>query len=175
MKKLFFLSIIIVSSIIFTSCSNDEDAVSDASESEIIGTWNLTALQTKDGKSNTDFDGTSLATTFTAVGKDFDTVVTISKNPNIVTSEGSYTTTVTTTVMGETTTEEEIGEDFFESNEWRLDGSILYFGSGEEEIGFTITELTDSQMSLRYELDETVDFLGFETSVSATYIMTLSK
>jgi hypothetical protein len=175
MKKVFFLSLITVFSLVFTSCSNDEDAVSNASESEITGTWNLTALETKNGRSDTNFDGTSIPTTFTAVGKDFNTVVTFSENPNIVTSEGSYTTVVTTTVMGETSTEEETGEDFFESDEWRLDGSTLYFGSGEEEVGFTITELTDSKMSLRYEIDETVDFFGATTSVSATYNMTLSK
>ncbi|TDS10871.1 hypothetical protein DFQ03_3762 [Maribacter caenipelagi] len=175
MKKVFFLSLITVFSLVFTSCSNDEDAVSNASESEITGTWNLTALETKDGRSDTNFDGTSILTTFTAVGKDFNTVVTFSENPNIVTSEGSYTTVVTTTVMGETSTEEETGEDFFESDEWRLDGSTLYFGSGEEEVGFTITELTDSKISLRYEIDETVDFFGATTSVSATYNMTLTK
>lgn len=175
MKKVFFLSLITVFSLVFTSCSNDEDAVSNASESEITGTWNLTALETKDGRSDTNFDGTSIPTTFTAVGKDFNTVVTFSENPNIVTSEGSYTTVVTTTVMGETSTEEETGEDFFESDEWRLDGSTLYFGSGEEEVGFTITELTDSKISLRYEIDETVDFFGATTSVSATYNMTLTK
>ena len=176
MKKVFLLSLIGVFALVFTSCSDDDSVgVSNASESQIIGTWNLTALETRDGRSDTNFDGTSIPTTFTAVGKDFDTVVIFSEEPQTVTSEGSYTTVTTTTVMGETSTEEETGEDFFESNEWRLDGSILYFGSGEEEIGFTITELTDSQMSLRYELDETVDFLGFETSISATYNMTLSK
>ncbi|WP_116772446.1 hypothetical protein [Maribacter litoralis] len=175
MKKIFFSTLLSVFALAFTSCSNDEDAVTNASEAEIVGTWNLTALETKDGRSDTNFDGTSIPTTFTAVGKDFDTVVTFSENPNIVTSEGSYTTVVTTTVMGETSTDEETGEDFFESDEWRLDGSTLYFGSGEEEVGFTITELTDSKMSLRYEIDETVDFFGATTSVSATYNMTLSK
>lgn len=77
--------------------------------------------------------------------------------------------------MGETTTQEEAGEDFFQSDEWRLDGSTLYFGTGAEEVGFTITELTDSKMSLRYKMDETVDFFGVTTSVSATYNMTLTK
>ncbi|WP_405383856.1 hypothetical protein [Maribacter sp. LLG6340-A2] len=175
MRKLFHLTLLSTFTLLFLSCSTDQDAVTIASESEIVGTWNLTALETKDGRSDTNFDGTSIPTTFTAVGKDFDTVITFSENPNIVTSEGSYTTVVTTTVMGETSTEEETGEDFFESDEWRLDGSTLYFGSGEEEVGFTITELTDSKMSLRYEIDETVDFFGATTSISATYNMTLSK
>ncbi|MDF4204728.1 hypothetical protein PXD56_17285 [Maribacter sp. SA7] len=175
MKKIHLLFVVITYAIALSSCSNDEDAVSNASESQITGTWNLTALESNDGQSDTNFDGTSILTTFTEVGKDFDTVITFTENPNIVTSEGNYTTVTTTTIMGETSTEEVIGEDFFENNEWRLEGNILYFGSGEEEVGFTITELSDSRMSLRYELDETVDFLGFETSVSATYNMKLSK
>jgi len=175
MKKILLSTLLSAFTLVFLSCSNDENAVTNASESQITGTWNLTALETKDGRSDTNFDGTSIPTTFTAVGKDFDTVVTFSENPNIVTSEGSYTTVITTTVMGETSTEEETGEDFFESDEWRLDGSILYFGTGDEEVGFTITELTDGKMSLRYEVDETVDFFGATTSVSATYNMTLTK
>ena len=77
--------------------------------------------------------------------------------------------------MGETTTEEETGEDIFQSESWRLDGTTLYFGSGDEEIGLTITELTDSKMSLRYKIDETIDIFGATTTVSATYRMTLTK
>ena len=175
MKKVVLFSIFTVFTLVFSSCSKDEDGVSDASESKIAGSWNLTALETTDGRSDTNFEGTSIPTTFDAIGKDFDTVVTFSEEPQIVTSEGSYTTVLTTTVMGETTTEEEAGEDFFQSDEWRLDGSTLYFGTGVEEVGFTITELTDSKMSLRYKMDETVDFFGVTTSVSATYNMTLTK
>ena len=174
MKK-YILSVLTVFTLVFTSCSKDDDGVSNASEASIIGTWNLTALEAKDGTTNTNFDGTSIPTTFTAVGKDFDTIITFDEKPQIVNSEGSYTTVLTTTVMGETSTEDQEGEDFFETEEWRLEGSTLYFGSGEEEIGFTITEFTDSKMSLRYRIDETVEIFGAITSVSATYNMTLTK
>ncbi|TDT38689.1 lipocalin-like protein [Maribacter spongiicola] len=175
MKKVFLLSIIALS-LVFTSCSNDEDAVSNANESEIIGTWNLTALETKDGKSNTDFDGNSIETTFSSVGKDFDTIITFSEDPQNVTSEGSYTTILTTTFMGESQSEEIEGDDFFQSDKWRLDGSTLYFVSADgEEIGLTITELTDSKMNLKYDLNDTVEVFGGTTTVSATYTMTLSK
>jgi hypothetical protein len=175
MKKLFLLSIFTAITLVFSSCSKDIDGVSNASESKITGSWNLTALETTDGTSDTNFDGTSIPTTFDAIGKDFDTVVTFSEEPQIVTSQGSYTTVLTTTVLGDTTTQEEDGEDFFQSDEWRLDGNILYFGTGAEEIGLTITELTDTKMSLRYKLDETVEVFGATTSVSATYNMTLTK
>ena len=77
--------------------------------------------------------------------------------------------------MGETSTEDQEGEDFFETEAWRLEGSTLYFGSGEEEVELTITEFTDSKMSLRYRIDETVEIFGATTSVSATYNMTLTK
>jgi len=176
MKKIFLLSLIGVFALVFTSCSNDEDAVSNANESEIIGTWNLTALETKDGKSDTDFDGNSIETTFSSVGKEFDTIVTFSEDPQNVTSEGSYTTILTTTFMGESQSEEIEGDDFFQSDKWRLDGSTLYFVSADgEEIGLTITELTDSKMNLKYDLNDTVEVFGGTTTVSATYTMTLSK
>jgi hypothetical protein len=174
MKK-YVVSVLTVFTLVFSSCSKDDDGISNASEASIIGTWNLTALEAKDGKTNTNFDGTSIPTTFTAVGKDFDTIITFAEDPQVVTSEGSYTTVLTTTVMGETSTEDQEGEDFFETEEWRLEGSTLYFGSGEEEVGFTITALTDAKMSLRYSIDETVEIFGATTSVIATYNMTLTK
>lgn len=174
MKK-YVVSVLTVFTLVFSSCSKDDDGVSNASEASIIGTWNLTALEAKDGTTNTNFDGTSIPTTFTAVGKDFDTIITFGEEPQIVTSEGAYTTVLTTTVMGETLTEDQEGEDFFETEAWRLEGIMLYFGSGEEEVGFTITALTDSKMSLRYRIDETVEIFGATTSVSATYTMTLTK
>ena len=43
MKKLFLLSIFTVFTLVFSSCSKDEDGVSNASESKITGSWNLTA------------------------------------------------------------------------------------------------------------------------------------
>ena len=166
MKKIFLLSIITAFTLVFISCSNDEDAVSNTSEEEIVGVWNLTALEATNGRSET---------TFEAVGKDFQTVVTFSEDPQTVVSEGSYTTVLSTTIGGENQTQEQEGEDFFESEKWRLDGSILYFGADEEEVGFTIIELTDSKMSLRYELNETVESLFGVSTVTATYNMTLSK
>lgn len=174
MKK-YILAVLTVFTLVFASCSKDDDGVSNASEASIIGTWNLTSLEAKDGTTNTNFDGTSIPTTFTAVGKDFDTIITFAKEPQVVTSEGSYTTVLTTTVMGETSTEDQEGEDFFETEAWRLEDSTLYFGSGEEEVELTITEFTDSKMSLRYRIDETVEIFGATTSVSATYNMTLTK
>lgn len=175
MKKYFLLSVITAFTFVFSSCSKDKDGVLGANEDSIIGSWNLTALEATDGKSNTDFDGTLIPATFDAIGKDFDTVVIFSKEPQIVTSEGSYITVLTTTIMSEIENQEQKGEDFFEPNEWNLDGNTLYFGSGEEEVGFTITELTDSKISLRYNLNETVEALGGTTTVSATYNMTLTK
>jgi len=175
MKKYFLLSFIGIFTLVFSSCSNDKDGVSNASEDSIIGTWNLTALEATDGRSNTTIEDTSIPATFNAIGKDFDTIVTFSEEPQLVTSEGSYTSVLTTTIMGQTETEEQEGEDFFQSDEWRLDGNILYFGTGDEEVGFTIIELNDSKMSLRYNLDETVESIIGTSTVSATYNMTLTK
>lgn len=175
MRKSFLLTILTAFSLFFLSCSKDKEEVLIASEASVIGAWNLTALEATDGTIDLTVDGTTIPSTFEALGKDFDMVVTFSEEPKTITSEGTYTTVLTTTVMGETTTEEQPGEDFFEAETWRLDGNTLYFSNGTEEIGLTITALTDTTMSLSYEIDETVDFLGILTSVTATYTMTLTK
>jgi len=175
MRKQFPLFLLFAVTVILSSCSKDNNEEINATEASLIGTWNLTALETNDGRAVTIIEGESVVSDFTAVGKDFDSVIVFSENPQIVTSEGSYTTVLTTTVMGQTTTQEEPGENFFESDEWRLDGNLLYFRTGEEEIALTIIALSDSEITLRYTIDETIDALGTTISVKATYNMTLSK
>ena len=175
MKKFIYLTLLLIYTSAFTSCSNDEGTASSLSEASIVGTWGLSALQTKNGRSNTDFAGTSIPATFTELGKGFSTLVTFSEESNEVTTNGTYRTVLTTTIMGETTIEEQEGESFFEYDEWRLENNMLYLRTGEKEIGFTITHLSDSKILLRYEVEETVDLLDAQTNVSATYDMTLSN
>jgi hypothetical protein len=175
MKILLCLTLILFYTSVFTSCSSDEGTVASLREASIVGTWNLSALETTNGRSDTNFDTTYIPTTFTELGKDFATIVTFSEGPNRVTTNGIYTTVLTTTIMGETTIEEQEGEPFFECDEWRLENGMLYLRTGVKEVEITITKFTDSKITLSYTVDETVDLFGAQTRVSATYNMTLSK
>ena len=174
MKKYFLLTLVTSCTFIFTSCSKDDDGV-DATDSQIIGAWNLTALNVNDGRVEIITDGQSIVSELEITGKDFDATVTFAEDPKTVTSEGTFNATVTTTTMGQTETEEQEGDDFFDNKAWSLNGSVLTIGTGEEEQSFTITRLTDSRMDLRYVLDETETILGFTYSSKLTYTVTLSK
>lgn len=174
MKKYFFLTLLTTFTLLFTSCSKDDDGVS-ASDADIIGVWNLTAFEVTDGSIEIVAEEQSVVSELEILGKDFDATVTFGEDPKIVTSEGTFNATVTTTTMGQTETEETEGEDFFENKPWSIEGSILTIGSGAEAQGFTITNLTDSRMDLRYVLDETAEVLGFTYATNLTYTITLSK
>ena len=174
MKKYFFLTLVTSCALIFTSCSKDDDGV-NASDSEIIGAWNLTAFEANDGRVEIITEDQTVVSELDILGKDFDATITFAEDPKTVTSEGTFNATVTTTTMGQTETEEQEGDKFFENKPWSLEGSVLTIGSGEEEQSFTITSLTESRMDLRYVLDETDTVLGFIYSTNLTYTMTLSK
>jgi hypothetical protein len=175
MRKFFLLSTLTFFTLVFTSCSDDNDDGVEATNASFVGVWNLTAVETTNGTSTTSFDGESIVTEFESIGKDFDATVLFSENPNTFLSEGSYTTVLTTSFMGETSTEEQEGENFFDASEWRAEGNMLYFGSGDEEEVFIITSLTDTEINLRYELNTSQDFFGADFNIVATYYMTLTK
>ena len=44
MKKVFLLSVMLIASIItFISCSKDDDKIDNLTQSELVGTWNVTS------------------------------------------------------------------------------------------------------------------------------------
>ncbi|MFS4417753.1 hypothetical protein [Maribacter sp. 2307ULW6-5] len=175
MKKYLVLLLVSVISLALLSCENEDAGSANHNEADINGVWNLTALEATNGRSEVMADGESVVGEFEAIGKDFDLTVDFNTDPNTVESQGGYTTVLTTTILGETTTQEEEGEDFFGSTEWRLDGNILYFGTGNEEVGFTVVNLTDGQMDLQFDLNESEEALGFSVNVSARYNMRLTR
>lgn len=174
MKKYLLLAFLSINTIAFTSCDKDDDEV-NATENDISGVWNLTTLETSDGQTEIISEGESVVTQFEAFGKDFDVVVNFDALTKTVESEGRYTTVITSTLMGETTTEEQEGQEFFDANTWRLDGNMLYFSTGDEEQGFTIVNLNDNKMDLRYEINQEQEVLGLTINISANYNMTLTR
>ncbi|WP_158975651.1 hypothetical protein [Cellulophaga sp. L1A9] len=171
----YLVSILAVFTLLITACSDDNDNPVIATNASFVGIWNLTAVETNNGTSTYSLDGESIVTEFEAVGKDFDATVLFSENPNTIISEGSYTTVLTTNTLGETNTEEQEGENYFDASEWRAEGNTLYFGSGDEEVSFTITSLTDTKINLSFEMNTTQDFFGADIHTVATYYMTLTK
>jgi hypothetical protein len=176
MKKKLLLSVLSVFTLLFLSCSDNNDSGLEVTETAIVGAWNLTAFDITDGEISTTIGGITTVATLEGVGKDFDMVVNFSENPQTVTSEGSFNIVLSITTMGQTITEEQDGEDIFDATEWRLNGNSIIFGSGEEEVAFLITSLTDTEMNLQSEANSsTIEFSDTQIELNQKYTVKLTK
>lgn len=175
MKKKLLVSVLSICTLLFFSCSDENDSVLDITEAGIVGDWNLTGFNLKDGETSITLNGVTSISTFEAVGKDYDLELSFGLNPKTFTAEGSYNLVFTITTMGETTTQEQEGEDIFDASEWRLAGNTLLFGSGDDETGFVITSLSDTEMILESELNDSSEFSGTMIETKLKYLVRLTR
>ncbi|AOW19928.1 lipocalin family protein [Urechidicola croceus] len=142
MKKLKYVSILCL--LFISACSDpDEDNIIDsATQSEILGTWTMTEFYTNNGRTITDVQGTELTTNFVSEGQDFETTVTFTENPNEVTSEGGYTTILTSTVLGQSLTQEVPTPSSGVTGTWSLNNGILAISNAAGTGNYEIIELS---------------------------------
>ena len=150
--KLLFLSLF-VSFAISCSSSDDDNGSSGSGEidAELVDTWIGTAVDYT-GTTETEFNGVTLTADFVGEGFDIDYSINFTENPNEVTSDGSYSILLTTTIQG-TSTEQTIPNlTFFETSTWEVNGDqITVSSNGAEPQTFTITELTETTLIIEGE------------------------
>ncbi|WP_025741148.1 hypothetical protein [Aquimarina pacifica] len=187
MKRISFI-LFLLSFSLFTACSDDDNANEQEDDSsELTGTltgdWNLTGLTASDGTLNTTVEGQAVSLSYTAIGKDFNTEVSFSESPNVVTSSGSFTTEVTFSFFGIEESQEVPGQEFAIVGTWSLEGdqlTILNTTTSEERIA-TVTTLTDTTLIFEIEIDENLEdstlFEGFDLTgtITGTVVYTLTK
>ncbi|MBW1294342.1 hypothetical protein [Aquimarina litoralis] len=177
MKKLILL-LFLVSTTAFVSCGNDDDSVSiEIDESLIPGDWNLTALTVDNGKTTTVAQGQSTTVDYTTVGKDFtmETSFIDSTDPNTYTSSGGYTAVITQNFVGQETTQEQPITDFLGSGEWRVEGNMLITTTSGVEQAAQITALNSETMSLKIEINESLEISGASVTTTGTLNYTLTR
>src|SRR5690348_12659071 len=144
--KITRLFLIAVSALLF-SCGSDDEAPLPTSEG-MIGTWNVTDIDYS-GSTTTTYMGQSVKATFTGHGKEIDYTTTFSAEPNEVVSEGSYVIELTTTVAGQSETEDYAFDQAFMDGTWELDGrTVIITSDGQEQEG-TITKQSDTELVIR--------------------------
>ncbi|MEX0275096.1 MAG: hypothetical protein AB3N16_12035 [Flavobacteriaceae bacterium] len=177
MKKRTFLSILIVA-FAFYSCSSDDNGSpgnQSTFESDILGTWNLTALEVLDGTTEVTVSGQTTTGTFTSVGKDFDATLTFTDNPKKVNYEGSYSTTLTYTLLGQSVTQEVPGENLVANSDWQIEGDTLITTESGVQTKFFIKELTNSSLKLESVFDRSDTVQGIDINFTGTLSVGMTK
>ncbi|WP_298488826.1 hypothetical protein [uncultured Maribacter sp.] len=170
MKKL-SLFLFLSATILFTSCEKDSDENqlknSLTSESDIIGEWDLTAYKVEDGETVTKVNGASVTQKYSSIGKDFDMQIEFSNDPNTATSNGSFISETSISILGQTQVTEIPLYTVFNSSTWELrDGVIFFIDENNKETKMTTIESTENKLVLSYDINETIEVQEGATSTT---------
>lgn len=160
-----FLLLVLALSI--ASCNKKDDTLNG----DITGVWNCTAVNYT-GTTVTEYSGQSATTEFTGEGYNVDFTFTVSENPNVATSNGSYSIKLTSTVNGQTITQNIEGNDFIYTGEWSKNGSTMTITQGGDSSDATIVKLTDTELELNIDDVRTIENNGMKATTTTN--MTVS-
>ncbi len=166
--KLFLLSI----AVILFSCSDKDDPI--PTSEGMVGTWTVTGIDYK-GSTTTTISGITAKADFTGTGKDMDLTTTFTSNPNTVTSEGTYTIVLKTTVAGQTTTDEFPFDEVLTDGTWTLNGKILSITNPSGTQDATIVKQTSTTLVLRLDLEESESDSGITVTTKIQAVYTFIK
>lgn len=149
---LFFLTITIA------SCTSDDTDTPETNvqEGDLVGTWNLTE-ESQDGTISGVFGGIPVTGDITSIGKNFDTQLTISRNPNNFNASGSFTDAITVSAASIVLFEDEFVvpiNDLINQGTWSVDQGILKLAQNGDTIDVRIVELTTTTLKLEFDIED---------------------
>jgi len=173
MKKLNLLFLAIFTMAI-VSCSSDDDNGGSNTTGDLLGTW-VGQTVNYSGSTVTTFQGQNITADFVGEGYDVDYTLTFSENPNEVTSNGSYSIELTTTIAGQSTTQNEENIQFLETSDWAREGDQLTITTNGESTTGTIQELTATSLVLAIDTVEQTSEQGIDTTVTINAVSTYTR
>ena len=166
---------------LFFSCTSSDDTImvdTDAKSSDLIGTWNLIE-ESQEGTISTTFNGIPVNGGISSAGKNLNTQLTFTENPDNVTANGSYTDVINVSVVGQSLAQQEITvpfNDFINQGSWSLNQGILTLTQNNVQKDVRIVELTASTLKIEIDIeDEQVDYQDYSGTVNTTIKMTFTK
>lgn len=163
-----------------TSCTSDDMASIDtnAQGDDLVGTWNLTE-ESQGGNISGVFGGIPLSGAITSTGKNFDTQLTLTQNPNNFNSSGNFIDVIKVSAATITLYEGEFVvpiNDFINQGIWSVDQGILTLAQNNDTIDVRITELTATTLKMEFDIENyEVTYENNTGTVNSTIKMTFAK
>ena len=174
LKKLAVLVVIAI----FSCCETNNDLDASITETELIGTWNVTE-QTLDAIISYTDNGQTETATINSYSKDINLTLLFTDNPKTAIAEGNYTIVSTVAVGGQTQTDEEYVEVVSMASEnptWSLNGNNILLSNDYNLPQNMIIESYDgSQLMLKAEINETETENGQSIAIKTTMLIVLEK
>lgn len=166
--KLLLLSVAVT----LFSCGDDEDPL--PTTKAMVGTWQVSAIDYK-GTTTTTLAGATAKADYTGTGKDMNLTATFTENPNNVTTQGSYTVVMKTTVDGKTQTNEVEFDEAFSNGSWSLNGRELTITSADGPETVTIVEQSATTLKIKEVVNETETDQGATIAIKLEAVYTFTK
>jgi len=165
-KKLVLILTVTMVSFASTSCSKDDDV--PKKESKLVGTWELTTFS---ANLEVFIDGKAAGTTI-VTGKDYNTTLTLTENPNKATQVGAIPYTAVTNVNGLIIDSEDVFDGLIPANStWTEKNNKIVFV--DSEITFEVLESTETTLKYQFIIDGTGQ--GADGAIKGPYIFTYKK
>ncbi len=156
------------------SCSKDDDNPTTANNGNIVGVWKGTTVDYT-GSTTTSGQGQTISADYVGEAYDVDYTLTFTENPKKVISDGSYSIELTTTINGQSTTQNVEGLEFLSSGDWNINGDTLSITVDNETDDATIMELTDTTLVLKAVETQTMNQGGFTVTSTTQVILSFTK
>lgn len=145
--------------------------------SPLAGSWNLESANINNGTGVINYLGQTFDLTYTATSSSENLNLEFTENPNLVTSTGTYTTTLNYTFLGTDYTENVTTESPFENGTWEvINGNVVQISSNTTVNGnYTILEINDTTLRLSTDINRVVPAGGVDIDSRGTLILTFSK
>lgn len=156
------------------SCSKDDDKPSQQNNGDIVGVWKGTTVDYS-GTTTTSGQGQTITAEYVGEAYDVDYTLTFTDNPKEVTSEGSYSIELTTTINGQSTTQNLEGLEFLSSGDWSINGNKLVINVNNDTDEASIVELSDNNLVLKGVENQTLSQGGFTVTSVTEVILSFTK
>ena len=167
---------------LFISCTASDDTImidANAKSSDLAGTWNLTE-ESQDGKITMELvPGIPTSGNITSVGKNLDTQITFTENPNFLTATGEFTDAVKVSVLGKVVAEGDLPiriTDLINQGTWSLNEGVITLTQKNIQETINITQLTSTTLKIEIDIKkEGVTYLEYTGDIDTTVKMTFTK
>ncbi len=176
--KRFAMLLFLVSTPLFFSCNSDDDDTPTQIDLNLIsGEWDLTGIKSEDGKASATISNISVNGDYNVSGKDFNAeAIFTDGEPNTFTSSGSFISVASITFATQDPIEYEREiPNFIGAGEWKAEGNILTTIVEGVKSSFEIVSLTEETMSLKVEINETIEQQNITFEITGSQVFTLTK
>lgn len=156
--------------LLITSCTEDNDSI-EVDGLELVGEWQGETVNYT-GTTTTEIQGVALVSEFEGIGYDVNYVININNDLTQITSNGSYSIELTTSVQGQSFTVNEENLTFEGAGTIILAGDEITFNDGS--VG-TIVELSANFLELNLYKEQTVTVSGFDSITSIDMTLTYTR